>query len=58
MVGGFNLPVWKIWWMMLGTFFPIYGNHVWNHQPGWSVMNRGLMLSKQFKGIMMNYDKP
>ena len=35
LVGGFNLPLWKIWLRQLGWFFPIYGKikHVPNHQP-------------------------
>ena len=34
LVGGWALPSWKIWVRQLGILFPIYGKHVWNHQPG------------------------
>ena len=35
LVGGWALPLWKIWVRQLGLLFPIYGQtkHVPNHQP-------------------------
>jgi hypothetical protein len=34
LVGGIQyLPLWKIWFLQLGSLFPIYGKKVPNHQP-------------------------
>ena len=47
LVGGFNLPLWKIWPRQLGWLFPIYGKNknVPNHQPE-LITQKGLSMSK------------